>query len=78
MTAFCIHRSGMARRETENQQMTELETARAAVNNQTFGTAAWEAAMTVVRSLVASENATAPKKSLNIRLVKSGRNYRTA
>jgi hypothetical protein len=34
-----------------------LKAARAAVNAETFGTAAWEVKMQIVRDLVAAENA---------------------
>lgn len=39
----------------------ELKAARATVNSLTFGTAEWEAAMVVVRTLVEQENAASPK-----------------
>ena len=43
-----------------SKQQTELQKARAAVNAETFGTPAWEAAMQVVRRLVEIENAERP------------------
>ena len=38
-----------------------IAAARQAVNAQTFGTPAWESAMRVVRSLVAQQQAAAPR-----------------
>ena len=57
--------------------MTEIETARAAVAAETFGTEAWEAAMATVRALVAADDAGKDLRPLNVRLVKKGRGYRT-
>jgi hypothetical protein len=53
--------------------MTEIETARAAVNAETFGTPEWEAAMAKVRALVAAQPT---KPSLNVRLVNTRSGYR--
>ena len=49
----------------------ELAAARAAVNAETFGTPSWEAAMVVVRALVAAQPA---QSSLDVILVPTGRN----
>jgi hypothetical protein len=55
--------------------MNEIETARAAVNAETFGTPAWEAAMQVVRNLVAQADASRNLRSMKVRLVPKGRKY---
>lgn len=43
-----------------SNQVAQLKAARAKVNRETFGTPAWEAAMQVVRNLVATVDAARP------------------
>lgn len=44
----------------------QIQAARAAVNAETFGTPAWEAAMQKVRALVAEQTEQQPTPSLNV------------
>jgi len=45
--------------------MTNLQIARAEVNKHKFGTPEWEAAMAIVRSLVAAQSAAKPRETFH-------------